>query len=648
MQTLRSYNKRMAKFASPKVKRSRRKFAIGGETSNWDPTYRNAGEEPLGGTSLRNINYADGGLVEEPPPTDLRVGNVEFAPRPLIPETPGEAAKLAGSMMGGAVPRALSLGASGMRAYQNRASIADNARRAANAIGSDLKPIRPPPQSVQDAAATGKAIGDAATFAAKDQLRMRWMQTHPSDVPREARETVPEVPVKRTQSKKEREGLRTNYALGGPVRKGRILDEEGNPLEPEADEFTAGPVPVPGSLGAGYQGSMEGPPRIPDPQALRQMQSPDVAVPPTPAGAAVFDPRDPTAPETIRNRAETGGGGGTYGKVDAATGYTSDAEAGAGARNKMLDYFGLRSGTTRESQVGGAPGVTKYKDASGKTLYANTTDVGGGRVSTYESGPVAKQNADRLTGAIQARLASGAPEDLEMARRLAVTPEHRALIAEQDNLRGLRNRVSLGDPTAVLELQTRAQQGLLKSQSQAQMLNELFKHQLSSQITPYQQADLSLRANQQAVTQARETRAENFAQNNAMIQNQFGDTPEGKAAATRFHQRLADAMPHLKGDLAQLKPEQQNLLFGASKILDLYEADQKPGWVTTLFGAKAPQYNQLLDVMRNAKIQPNWFHGGELVTSYGKLAERNMDAGTWKTITQMVNDAQKSAPIAKK
>lgn len=672
MITLRSYNKRMGKFGSPKIKRSRRKFAIGGETSMWDPTYRDSSAESVGGTSLQNLQtmddsklrkgYQEGGTVMPEAPEGLKwampndpntlppthVGEVKWLPREQQPWDATDYIKMGvGALTGQSIPRALGLGVNAMRTVANRGAYADAATRAArSAAGTPIKPIRPPSQATQDAAHAGKAIGDSANFALKEHARMKWAELHPSDQPRLPREAMPEVPVERVQTKKERKGLRSGYQTGGQVVRGRILDEEGNPVEPEP---LVGPVQPEKTEGSGLVGGLD-----PLSKAISETKyvEPPARSSAERMGEAVK--KEMNARARAANQAEPFTVIKPEGTPDLGTlgqavytgpppkpGYVSDEEAAAGGRNKLLDEFGLRAGTTRQTSLPG--GVTKYKDASGKTLYANTTDTSN-RISTYESGPTAKANADRLTGAIQARLASGAPEDLEMARKLAVTPEHRALIAEQDNLRGLRNRVALGDPSAAFELQNRAEQGKIAAQSKAAMLQELFKHQLSSQITPYQQADLGLRAQQQAQTEARATRTENFAQNNAMIANQFGDTPEGKAAQVRFNQRLADTLPHLKGDIAQLKPEEQNLLFGMSKVLDAYEAKNAPGWIRSLFGAKPPRYDQLLDAMRGAKIEAGNIFGGRLVTNYGTLKEGDVDPGTWRTITRMVHDAQQNAP----
>lgn len=109
--------------------------------------------------------------------------------------------------------------------------------------------------------------------------------------------------------------------------------------------------------------------------------------------------------------------------------------------------FGLRGPTRRT--VPGSPGIYREDRPGQSPLY--TDDSVGGRVSTIQTSDIAKGNADKLTASIAARLASDDPRDRDFARSLAVTPEHRAMIANADS----RARMDPAERLARDELATR-------------------------------------------------------------------------------------------------------------------------------------------------------------------------------------------------
>jgi hypothetical protein len=314
----------------------------------------------------------------------------------------------------------------------------------------------------------------------------------------------------------------------------------------------------------------------------------------------------------------------------------SEAEQAAGPRIAGLRRFGLDPFSTREKQVVGAPGVTKYRDASGRTLYANTLEDQG-RVSTVPS--TFKQDDARLTAAIKARLASGHPQDIEQARQLAVTPEQRALIGEAENMRGLRQRAARGDRGALLEMQGRE----VRAGAEAGRNLELMKILLGREPTPLQLAEFGLREKEAAARLGREGRQDALAQNQATIQNVFGSDEAGKQAQTRFHQRLATTLPQFQGDISRVPPAQLNALVQGSRLLDLIEQGKAPGAIARFFGGKQPRYDELMDAFNKAEIVPQrGFFNPFIKTPIGDISKGDVDEGTWRWLTHFVGNLHRS------
>ncbi|MGH7176135.1 MAG: hypothetical protein ACREJC_02035 [Tepidisphaeraceae bacterium] len=328
-----------------------------------------------------------------------------------------------------------------------------------------------------------------------------------------------------------------------------------------------------------------------------------------------------------------------------APSYTPDTEAAANERIKGLKSFGLDPFSARDTTVAGAPGVTKYRDASGKTLYANTLeDVRGLAPSAErvkEAQGMAKAESDKLTAAIQARLASGSPEDIEKARQLAVTPEQRAMIGGAENLSGLRARAARGNRGALIELQGMGAAGAARTAQQA----DLYKFMLGREPTALQKAEFGLRERELAQKTGTEQRATNLASNRQAVNDLFG---EDKAGATRFFQRFSSSAPELAekgmGDLSRVSPDKLHAMAGASKLLDIFEAENKPGWVRSFFGAKAPRYDRLLDALGKAEIKQSILPGGgQTITlpGIGKVSEGDVDPGTWRWMLGLVRPQPK-------
>ena len=323
------------------------------------------------------------------------------------------------------------------------------------------------------------------------------------------------------------------------------------------------------------------------------------------------------------------------------------AQQAGETRATGLRYFGLDPFSTRDSRVTGSPGITKSVDPkTGKTLYSNTFDTSQGRVSTVPS--TYKEDTARLNSLIQARIASGHPEDLEKARQLAVTPEQKAMIAEQEQLGGLRQRADRGSRAAMIELQGRESSKL----SRANLAAEMLKLQLGREPTQLQLAEFNLRERELAQKNAKEGRAENTAANQTQIQNVFGDTPEGKAQQTRFHQQLMESLPGLKdasgkpiNSIDRITPELMSTLAQGSKVLAILEKSNKP-W----FG-KNPQFNQLLDAFNKAEIVPKrGMFNAYIKTPLGEIKGPGMlpsdvDEGTWRFLEKYVRDLHQSQRI---
>lgn len=122
--------------------------------------------------------------------------------------------------------------------------------------------------------------------------------------------------------------------------------------------------------------------------------------------------------------------------------------------DRVPGNFGLRGPSERG--VPGAPGIIRRDEPGKSPLY--TDGSSGGRVSTIQTSDIAPKQAAQLTAAIQARLASEDPADREFARQLAVTPEHRAMIAQADT------RARMSPQEKILRDQVASQENIARMQ----------------------------------------------------------------------------------------------------------------------------------------------------------------------------------------
>jgi hypothetical protein len=181
-------------------------------------------------------------------------------------------------------------------------------------------------------------------------------------------------------------------------------------------------------MGEGDQGAGTAAAAAPEATAAPEFATPGSV---TPTGVSVGAPRGTPAPDT--NFLKTQG-------VDLAQAGQAVPE---GLRRTIVQQATPDPGAfINLGNYGGNAAIFGTSSAPGGRVNRFVGQGGVGGVSPEQAAAnaerlaqgqqVAKGESDQLTSAIQARLASGNPEDLDFARRLAVTPEHQAMIAEAE------------------------------------------------------------------------------------------------------------------------------------------------------------------------------------------------------------------------